>query len=75
MSKLTKAQTRALTMALDGGVFAPTWDKSWMTIDKLRRLGLLSSERDELGYYSITDAGRAALASLPTAGDGKGGVE
>jgi hypothetical protein len=26
-------------------------------------------------FFRITDAGRAALASLPTAGDGKGGVE
>jgi len=25
--------------------------------------------------YVLTDAGRAALSSLPTAGDGKGGVE
>lgn len=59
--KLTKAQLKALKIArTSGGVIG--FGNSEKTIKILCVAGLLSSDKDDLGYFNITPAGRAALA-------------
>lgn len=60
MAKLTDAQRKMLEAAARGGVYSGR-GRSRSTEDRLRLSGLLSLTRDEHGYYTITDAGRAAL--------------
>lgn len=59
--KLTKAQLRALSKAeKSGGVVG--FGQHAKTIQILRDAGLLTSNKDNWGYFNITPAGRAALA-------------
>lgn len=60
MSKLTKAQMNALRRARSGGGIIG-FGIHVQVIDRLRNIGLLSHGKDRLGYYTITDAGRAVL--------------
>jgi len=60
--KLTKAQVRGLTAAAkSGGVVG--FGQHARTIQILRERGLLTVNRDNYGYFNITDAGRAILAA------------
>jgi len=59
-TNLTKAQQKLLEAANRGGVLA--FGMSRMTQEALQRRGLLTTERDSLGYYNITPAGRTALS-------------
>jgi hypothetical protein len=58
---LTKAQRMMLEAANEGGVLG--FGPHRQVQDWLRLHGLLTIERGEDGYYHITDAGRAALAT------------
>lgn len=60
--KLTAVENRALEAAnRSGGVVG--LGRYRQAIRRLRERGLLSRIKDEHGYYSITDAGRAAFAA------------
>jgi len=83
MSKLTNRQSETLIKLRDHGPRSAYPGLHMGTLNSLAARGLVV-ESYGLGSmamphtsitWRITDAGRAALASLPTAGDGKGGVE
>ncbi len=58
--KLTEAQRRVIEKAnKPGGVVG--FGRKSSTVSALRRLGLLTPNRDNYGYCITTDAGRAAL--------------
>ena len=58
--KLTKAQIGALEVAArSGGIVG--FGRKAQTVMILRRHGLLSVNRDNYGYFTITPAGRSLL--------------
>ena len=88
MSKLTKAQLRMLSGVTEEWSIIPNRGDS-RPLAPLLRAGMFEERQTDVTpsewgdspvrvvrhEWRITSAGRAALASLPTAGDGKGGVE
>lgn len=61
---LTTAQISALRKAKGGGVFCLTVDRGYRTLCILMNLGLISTKRNELGYYDITQEGLEELVRI-----------
>lgn len=61
MGKLTKAQFAALDKANKPGGVVGFGQKHRVT-GPLRKLGLLTPNTENYGYFVLTDAGRAALS-------------